>query len=562
MKLQNFENNVPHSILTRGEDYYENDLIENVEHEYPDKWSAEIEGSDYYHVEVELNGDDIVSWDCDCPYDYGDICKHVVAFLLYIRENRKDHPVTIENLPTPEQQEISDLLQYTGKKEIVDFLSKYAKEHQGFYQELESQFHPKKKNKLPKEHTKEIQKCFKARNSSYDRYGHSSEADDIADNLNVFIEKSRYLVNHDCPEEAASMLLQIIKNIGEEYEEFQDYDGSLGGVCQEASEILTGIIENNASGELLASMMDEIGVMIKNENYENYDLADLNGLLFLISLKTTDVESAIKIIDETLQVEPDSFRSGSLVISKIDLLKNAGRQEEVESVISQYLYLPEIRKIRLEKLIENKAYQEALPLIDEGIKLAEKENHPGTACDWKDQKLSIYQKTGQKENVIQLAENLFITGRDSMKYFHILKNTVPSDQWTSYLDNFLVLAEKSKQYIHAHVLAQIYIEEKYWDKLMDFYEKHMHLNKNYNSAESYEEHLKPLYPERILELYHSKIFDYAEMNMGRDHYQYIGRILKRMKTYPGGTKVVAEIVSQFRKIYSNRRAMMEELGGL
>lgn len=224
MELQNFQNHVPHSIFTRGEDYYENDLIENVEHEYPDKWSAEIEGSDDYHVEVELNGDEIVSWYCDCPYDYGDICKHVVAFLLYIRDNKKVHPATIEIPPTPEQQEITDLLKYTDKKEIVDFLSKYAKEHHGFYQELESQFHPKKKNELPKDYTKEIQKCFKVRDFSYDRYGHSSEADDIADNLNVFIEKSRYLINHDCPEEAASMLLQIIKNIGDEYEQFEDYD--------------------------------------------------------------------------------------------------------------------------------------------------------------------------------------------------------------------------------------------------------------------------------------------------------------------------------------------------
>lgn len=322
------------------------------------------------------------------------------------------------------------------------------------------------------------------------------------------------------------------------------------------------MIENNVSRELLVVIMDKIGAMIKNENYANYDLADLNELLFMISLKTTDVEGAIKIIDDTLLIEPDSFRTSLLVISKIDLLENAGRQEEIESVISQYLYHPEIRKIRLEELIENKAFQKALSLIDEGIKLAKKENHSGTVCDWKDQKLSIYQKTDQKEKVIQLAEDLLITERDSMRYFHILKNTVSSDHWTSYLDNFLIHAEKNKRYLESYVLAQIYIEEKYWDKLMDFYETHMYLNKNYNSTESYEEYLKSLYPERILKLYHSKIFDYAERNMGRDHYQYVTRILKKMKTYPGGIKIVNAIVSHFRKTYHKRRAMMEKLEGI
>ncbi len=562
MKLKDLKNHIPHSIYARGNEYYENDLIENVEHEYPDLWSAEIEGSDLYHVEIKLNGDEIVSWDCDCPYDYGDICKHVVAFLLYIGDNREDYPVTIEILPSSDQQQISEFLKYTEKKEIVDFLSRYAKEHPGFYQELESQFHPKKKNELPKDYTKEIQKCFKIKNSSYDRYRHSSEADDITENLNVFIKKSRYLVNHDCPEEAASILLLIIKNIGDEYEERDDYDGSLAGVCQDAAEILAEIIDNSSSKDFLDSLMKEIGLLIKNSNYENYDLADLNGLLFMISLKTTDVESGIKIIDEALRVEPDSFRTDSLVMSKIDLLENAGRQEEVEFVINQYLDLPEIRKIRLEKLIESKAYQEAFSLIDDGIKVAEKKDHPGTVSDWKDQKLSLYQKIGQKEKVIELAEDLFTTGRDSLRYFHILKNTVSSGQWSSYLNKFLIHAEKNKRYMYAQVLAQIYIEEKYWDKLMDFYEKHMHLDKSYNSTESYEEYLKSLYPERILKLYHSKIFDYAERNMGRDHYQYIARILKKMKTYPGGTKIVDSIVSHFRKTYFKRRAMMEELAGI
>ncbi|KAA6309799.1 hypothetical protein EZS27_038779, partial [termite gut metagenome] len=72
MQLHDFDKHIPNPIYLRGKDYYVDDLIEDVEHKYPDLWSANIEGTDLYQVEIELDGDDIVSWNCDCPYDYGD----------------------------------------------------------------------------------------------------------------------------------------------------------------------------------------------------------------------------------------------------------------------------------------------------------------------------------------------------------------------------------------------------------------------------------------------------------------------------------------------------------
>jgi hypothetical protein len=78
------------------------------------------------------------------------------------------------------------------------------------------------------------------------------------------------------------------------------------------------------------------------------------------------------------------------------------KKEEVEDVISCYLYLPEIRKIRLKKLISTKQYEIALSIIDEGIILVEKKNHPGTVNDWKDEKLSVYQLMENNDKVIEL----------------------------------------------------------------------------------------------------------------------------------------------------------------
>jgi tetratricopeptide (TPR) repeat protein len=513
MNLNNFHKHISQKIYERGEEYYEYDSVNNVEHDYPGTWKAEVEGSDLYSVEIKLNGDEIVSWECDCPYDYGDICKHVVAVLLYIKDNKDKHP---------------DL-------------------------------HPQKNTNVPGDYTKEIQKCFHVRNS-YDNYGYSHEGESISIRLGKYIEKAKSLIKLNCEEEALTILLHIIKKIGDDYEEFDDYNGDLACVCQEASEIIAIMIKSDLPDNLLKVVMDELSQMIKNRNYDNYSLADLNQILFSISLKTSDFEKGIAIIDEALKTEPDSFRTFSLVTSKIELLEQAGKREEVKNVISHYLYLPEVRKIKLKELISEKQYEKALLLIDEGISLAEKKEHPGTVNDWKDEKLTVFQWMNNKEKIIELAEDLFVNGRESMKYYRILKTVISTEKWASYLDNFLLKSGKHKKWgIGGHVLAQIYIAEEYWDRLMEYVEKNIQLGK-YNSLGEYESYLKPRYPERMLVFYRTQITDYAAKNMGREHYKYIADVLKAMKNYPGGTEIVNSLLVHFKSIYSNRRAMMEELG--
>ncbi|MDR0795996.1 MAG: SWIM zinc finger family protein [Tannerella sp.] len=556
MNLKNFHKQISRKIYERGEEYYENDMVANVEHNAPDTWTAEVEGSDLYSVEIKLTGDEITSYECDCPYDYGDICKHVVAVLLYIKDNRDEHPVNIEMPSSPSQEQLAEILKQTNNKELTSFLSQYADKHPDFHHVLISNFHPKKKATPLTDYTKEIQKCFK---HSYDSYGYRNGGQSIAHKLDKYIEKAKSLIKLNCQEEAMTILFHIIRGTGDGYEEYDDYDGDLGSVCQEAAKLLGEMINTGLPDDLPEKLSDEIGILIKNSNYDNYDLADLDGLLFSVSLKTANFDNAIRIIDETLKGEPDSFRTPSLVKSKIALLEKAGKKEEVGKVISTYLYLPEIRIIRLKALISEKQYEKALALIEEGINLAEKKGHPGTVTDWKDEKLSVYKLLENKVKVIELAEDLFVSGRESMKYYHILKSVIPTEKWANYLDDFLSESKKRQSWGLGPVFAKIYIAEEYWDRLMVYVEKNIQLGK-YNSLGEYEPYLKTRYPERMLTFYRTQITDYAAKNMGRDHYKYVSDVLKTMKKYPGGTEIVNALLAHFKTIYSNRRAMMEELG--
>ena len=61
MNLNDFHKHVSRKIYERGEEYYEDDMIDNVEHDYPDTWTAEVEGNDLYSVDIKLNGYEIVN---------------------------------------------------------------------------------------------------------------------------------------------------------------------------------------------------------------------------------------------------------------------------------------------------------------------------------------------------------------------------------------------------------------------------------------------------------------------------------------------------------------------
>lgn len=67
----------------RGKDYFQDDsILKPLQQSF--ELRAECEGSEYepYQISVTLDAKGIAETSCTCPYDWGGICKHVVALLL------------------------------------------------------------------------------------------------------------------------------------------------------------------------------------------------------------------------------------------------------------------------------------------------------------------------------------------------------------------------------------------------------------------------------------------------------------------------------------------------
>ncbi|GJM33553.1 MAG: hypothetical protein DHS20C18_25540 [Saprospiraceae bacterium] len=134
MNLKNFETIIEEKIVARGFSYYENEQVEDFEQVEKGEFSATIFGTDQYAIFIKLDKTlEIIEHSCDCPYDWGDYCKHVVATLYYIRDNesykkKPDHSGKIATIK-------KELAGYT-KKELKELILDIAKNDGRFKHKL------------------------------------------------------------------------------------------------------------------------------------------------------------------------------------------------------------------------------------------------------------------------------------------------------------------------------------------------------------------------------------------------------------------------------------------
>ncbi|MDC7136132.1 SWIM zinc finger family protein [Bacteroides zhangwenhongii] len=575
--LDNFESCVPYRILLRGEEYYEIGAVSELEEDSPGEWTATVEGTENYSVEISMDGKEIKSWYCDCPYD-GEICKHVVATLLAIRDNEKKvnrsafskMKVEVkEAVVIDETVNMQQLLSFVNPQELSQFIYEYASMHPEFKTALLNRFMAKELSATSKEkdYRAEIQKVF---NDSYynkkSRYHNRYDDFDcdwetVFNRMDTFLEKADFFLNVGNIDTAIDIALQTLRSIGENYEDELLYNDDLypSDYCEQAGDLLIKVIEHpKTTQKQKTAILQELGQLAKLSTYRDYDLYDIDELLMQINLSIQPAEKALELIDKLLEERKDTYDLYQIVLRKVNLLTGLHEEQKAADTIRQYLYLTEIREMEVDKLIASCQYDEAIRLLNEGIEIAEKEEHIGTVDEWLKTKLRIYEMTHQTSDVINTCRLLFVLGRDRLEYYSKLKTLVPKEEWKSFLDTMMKETQFSKYFSFGeNDEAEIYVREKDYERLF------MLLSSvNYNQLKAlmkYAHHLKNTHSEPLIAMYTSLLNDYAEQNLGRNHYEFVAQALLCAKKLNGGQEAVKRLVAEFRIKYKRRPAMMEVL---
>ncbi|MDQ3131919.1 MAG: SWIM zinc finger family protein [Acidobacteriota bacterium] len=130
MNLKNFESEVESKIVGRGLDYYKSGEVKKLEKVGENEFSATVFGTEKYSIYVKLNGEAIAEHECDCPYDYGNVCKHKVAVFYGIRNGNFSDT----------SSKLNALLANMHESALRKFVSNLLKKDQSFRREFLREF--------------------------------------------------------------------------------------------------------------------------------------------------------------------------------------------------------------------------------------------------------------------------------------------------------------------------------------------------------------------------------------------------------------------------------------
>ena len=111
----------------KGKNYYQMNLVKNPALD-GNIIKAEVSGSTFPYYEVEMNIDNPSSSYCSCPYDWGGICKHLVALGLHWCNDSDDFRVVKEE-KAKLKSELQQLFKPLTREELIELLSEFVYEN-------------------------------------------------------------------------------------------------------------------------------------------------------------------------------------------------------------------------------------------------------------------------------------------------------------------------------------------------------------------------------------------------------------------------------------------------
>lgn len=458
---------------------------------------------------------------------------------------------------------LKEIIERTDSEAFKSWLLEYAKLDIQFEQALRDKFSPERMSgdKI-KDYPLLIRKAFSSnylrtgnRYREWEDYGFDAYL--VSVDLKEILKDFDYFINNENLEVAVQICKNMIEIIPEEWDEQFDYDGDVQVIYDEAIEKLevlldTQLLSNEEKDSLFRWYKEE------SKNADKHEYIGLNTSFDVLQsyfLSSEDmIAQNIEMLDEKILNASEGYYRERYIVDKIEILRSAGRTEEMQKTINQNLKLSKVRKIKLELLVEDNDYSQAIKLVEDGIDIANKKDYYGEVLDWKDELLKIYQKMNDKSNILKLAKELLLCGRDQDRFYAILKQLTPEEDWQNTITEIIQKLESSTRTSgFTYFKARVLIEHEMWYELFERCKKG-----GVYYVEEFEKYFRPQFDSELYTIY----FNYLESQViitNQQAYENVGRILDRLKSFDGGKEKVQELVSEYRITYKRRKNMMKVL---
>ena len=334
-----------------------------------------------------------------------------------------------------------------------------------------------------------------------------------------------------------------------------DMDGNLTDTIYDAYDTLTAIAQEAPPEDVRKLILKYCLTSFSKRSFSGWDW-HLNFLhLAVYTLSTNDeMEELFKRIASIPQSSEYEVKKAQEIQYDV-LLKRKGKSV-AQRYIEQNIDNPSFRARAIQDALDQKDYEKATVLANDGIE--QDSGYPGLTIDWYDWLLKIAESQNNIERIILYARYLLLESYNSKRdYYQILKETVPPEQWTDFVDTIIQEAMERKPYYRTDLVASIFIREEWWSRLLDLVTKEYTLDQLAKNEKLLAQH----FPNELANLYAERIIRYVENHVGRNHYRTACRYIRRMIKL-GARDKADEVISQLRLTHYRKKALMEELDDL
>ena len=391
--LEDFESWVSKSMVSKGEYYWVDDTVQNLEQD-GETWAADVYGTDNYLTEITIKGGQITEWFCDCPYDHGPICKHVVAVMFAVRDEIPDELLTATEVvnsavdkkaKTKPSNPIEEIIVKLAEPELRRLITYFAGRQDEVRSHLLSKYAHLLEVVSKTQYEQLVSSYIDAHSGGRNGFLEYRDASRLGDKLYTLVENA----DLNNPIAVAYLCEAVIRQLAEAYQHADDSSGSMGGAMETAFSRLYDLAEsdNDYPIEVVNYIFEYAIKECNKETYQGWDWGrNLRSLACDAVRSKEQAAQVMKVLDESIETnkkkkysEYDIEASERL---KLYLLREHYSVDAAEKHLNSHLHYSSFRKMALEQAMEEKRYGDVRRLAEEGIS-QHTGKYAGLVNDWK-----------------------------------------------------------------------------------------------------------------------------------------------------------------------------------
>ncbi len=563
--LSHFEEYIDEPLLKRGLSYFKKGFVHEPAEIRPGDYEAVVEGSEEYTVKLSIRNGVITEHSCDCPYDMGAVCKHVAAVIFYLEQEKlgltqstkkgsSKKAKASSSKPSKRKtiaQQVDNLLDKVTHDELTLFVREHAAKNAQFRDLLLASFAQYNPNESKALYAKQVKALIKVARGKYGLID-SSGAKYISKEISPMLSLAERYLSQGNHKSAFFICTAIMDELISALLCADDREGILGNTIYAAYNTLSAIASEEPSEDIRKLIIKYCFTSFDKRTFAGWDWHI--GLLQLAAC-ILDTEGEVEEIFKRINSIPESDEYEIKEVQKIKyciLLEKKGT-EIAQKYLEQNIDNPTLREVAIQDALDQKDYEKATALANDGID--QSSGYPGLIIDWYDWLLKIAESQNDTERIILYARDLLLESLNPKRdYYQILKEIVPPEEWTGFVETIVQEAMERKPYYGVNFVAAIFVREEWWSRLFELVKTECSLDQ----LAKYEKLLAQHFPSELADLYAERIIEYVEDRVGRDYYRTACRYIRRMIKL-GARDKADEVISQLRQTHYRKKALMEEL---